>query len=868
MPIATITQAVRLSSRHPWLAILAFALLTIVSANYLIGHFAITTHSEKLISTTLAWRRQEIKLDQAFPQRADQIIAVIEAATPEAADEAAAALAAQLSSRLDVVRRVSRPDGGEFLERNGVLYMSVEEVRRAAADLIRAQPFLGTLAADPTLRGVMRVLSQATEGVRLGKSKFEDLAPALLGLSDALQRQARGEDPAFSWRRLFASDAPRPTELRRFVVLQPVLDFNDLQPGGKATAAIREAIARLGLTPAHGVNVRLTGPVALSDEEFGTIADGAALNGAVTGAVVLSLLWAALKQFRIVLAVLINLVVGLVLTGAVGLMMAGAFNLISVAFAVLFVGLGVDFGIQFSVRYRDERRSLLDFDKALLATARKIASPLLLAAASIAAAFYSFLPTAYRGLSELGLIAGTGMIVAFLTTVSLLPALLSALRPGPERAPIGWKALAPLDRFLERRRNWVVGMTLAATILCSPLLFWLRFDFNPLDLRARSAESVSTLIDLMRDPDMSPNTIEILESDLAQASKTAERLRALPEVKRAQTLESLIPDNQEEKLAIIDDARFFLENTLNPDRIETAPTHDETEAAIARTARDLSAAAGDLGVGGAIEARRLAGLLDALATGPQAKREDAERAFVTPLRTTLRQTKALLSAELVTAETLPPALKAEWISAQGEARIEVAPRGDGNDNDTLRRFVDAVRRVAPDATGTPVFITEAAATIVKAFLQAGVLSVASIALILFVGLRRLTDVALTLTPLLVAIVATLEICVAIGLQLNFANIIALPLLLGVGVAFKIYYVIAWRAGETDFLQSSLTRAVFFSACATATAFGSLWFSHHPGTSSMGKLMALSLLTTLSAAVLFQPALLATQREGGRHRPRD
>ena len=128
---------------------------------------------------------------------------------------------------------------------------------------------------------------------------------------------------------------------------------------------------------------------------------------------------------------------------------------------------------------------------------------------------------------------------------------------------------------------------------------------------------------------------------------------------------------------------------------------------------------------------------------------------------------------------------------------------------------------------------------------------------MFATLRRWTDVALTLVPLLVAMVVTLEICVVIGLQFNFANIIALQLLLGVGVAFKIYYVMAWRAGETNFLQSSLTRAIFFSACTTATAFGSLWLSHHPGTSSMGKLMALSLLTTLSAAVIFQPA---TQHE--------
>jgi predicted RND superfamily exporter protein len=190
----------------------------------------------------------------------------------------------------------------------------------------------------------------------------------------------------------------------------------------------------------------------------------------------------------------------------------------------------------------------------------------------------------------------------------------------------------------------------------------------------------------------------------------------------------------------------------------------------------------------------------------------------------------------------------------------VGPKGDGNDNATLSHFVAAVRGVEPDAAGKPIFMIEAAATMVKAFLQAAVLSVLLIALILFIALRRWIDVALTLVPLLIAIVVTLEICVVIGLRLNFANIIALPLLLGVGVAFKIYYIIAWRSGKTNFMQSSLTRAILFSACTTAIAFGSLWLSHHPGTSSMGKLMALSLLTTLAAAVIFQPALMATQRQ--------
>ena len=326
----------------------------------------------------------------------------------------------------------------------------------------------------------------------------------------------------------------------------------------------------------------------------------------------------------------------------------------------------------------------------------------------------------------------------------------------------------------------------------------------------------------------------------------------------ARTLESFVPKDQDAKLAILDDANFFLANPLNPESVAAKPTSDETVAALETAAGDLSGAAGTLDTPAAADARRLAALLSSLAKAPEERRAAAERVFVAPLLTTLQQVRDLLSAGPVTLDDLPPDLKSAWVSADGVARIEVAPSGDAEDNAVLTRFVDAVRALAPDAVGAPIFIIEAGKTVVKAFLQAAVFSLVSIALILYVALRRWTDVALTLVPLMVAIVLTLEICVAIDLKLNFANIIALPLLLGVGVAFKIYYVMAWRAGERHFLQSTLTRAVFFSACTTATAFGSLWLSHHPGTSSMGKLMALCLVTTLSAAVLFQPALLATQ----------
>jgi uncharacterized protein len=856
---AAITRLAGLSGHYAWPVILGFLLLALVSGNYFTRHFAITSDSNKLMSSSLPWRQQEVMLDLAFPQRIDRIVAVIDATTPEAADNAADALVQELASRSEVIRTVSRADGGEFFERNGILFRSLDEVRRDTADLISAQPFLGTLAADPTLRGIVRTLSQSLEGVRVGKAKLDDLRPALAAIADALDAQANGKSAGFSWRTLIGGRAAKPAELRHFVNIQPVLDFGDLQPGGKATAVIRDAASRLGLTPDKGVKVRLTGSVALSDEEFATIADGAALNSAVTLLLVVFVLWLALKKARLILAVFVNLVVGLVLTAAVGLSMVGALNPISVAFAVLFVGLGVDFGIQLSVRYRSERHACSDLDQALLATARGMAGPLQLAAAAIATAFYSFLPTAYVGLSELGLIAGTGIIIAFATTITLLPALLSVLKPPGEPKPIGYAALAPLDRFLDKQRNWIVGLTLGATILGLPLLTALRFDFNPLNLRAQDSESISTLLDLMNDPDTSPNTIEVLKSNLDQALPIAERLRQLPEVGRVLTLQSFVPEDQEAKLALIEDASFFFQNTLDPAQVDPAPTHAETRVAIEKLVPELKEAVRNLESPTVAQARRLANLLAALAQAPPAALDEAQHALVAPLETTLRQVRRLLTAEPVSIEALPPALKSNWMSADGRARVEVAPKGDGNDNAVLSQFVTAVRTIEPDAAGKPIFIIEAAATMVKAFLQAGALSVVAIALILFIALRRSIDVALTLVPLLVAIVVTLEICVLIGLQLNFANIIALPLLLGVGVAFKIYYIVAWRAGGTNFLQSSLTRAIFFSACTTGIAFGSLWLSHHPGTSSMGKLMALSLLTTLVAAVIFQPALMATQR---------
>jgi hopanoid biosynthesis associated RND transporter like protein HpnN len=326
------------------------------------------------------------------------------------------------------------------------------------------------------------------------------------------------------------------------------------------------------------------------------------------------------------------------------------------------------------------------------------------------------------------------------------------------------------------------------------------------------------------------------------------------------TLSSFIPEQQEGKLALLADAAMLLDPALNPSGVKPAPTDEQTVSAMLQTAGALAQAAGPQPQGvAAVDAARLAKALTILAGGDPAARERASTALIPGLVVTLGQLREALQAEAVTLEKLPADLARDWVAPDGRTRIEVYPKGDANDNATLQRFVAAVRQVAPDATGTTVGIQESSRTIVRAFLEAGLWALVSITLLLVITLRRVTDVLLTLAPLTLAGMVTLGTCVAIGLPLNFENIIALPLLFGIGVAFSIYFVMAWRAGAQDLLQSSLTRAVLFSALTTGTAFGSLWYSHHPGTASMGKLLALSLAFTLVASLIFLPALLKSVR---------
>jgi hopanoid biosynthesis associated RND transporter like protein HpnN len=854
--ISGISRLVGFACRRPRLVVLLTVLLSLAAAAYTAANFAIHTEMTALIPADVPWRVREQALDAAFAQQGDEIILVIDGRTPELAESAASRLAAALAPRRDLYARVERPAAGPFFQRNGLLFLSTAEVRATTAALIRAQPLLAPVASDPSLRGVLDSLATGANAVAAGEASPDLIAAPIAALADAAFAVEQGRPAYFSWRPLITGQASSAQDAQRFVALTPKLDYGQRDPGGAAIAAARSAATALGLDPAHGVRLRFTGEVVMDADQLATLREATGLIALGSFVVVLFILYLAVRSAKIMAAILATVAAGLALTAGFGLAVYGRFNLVSVAFLPLFIGLGIDFAIQYCVRFRAECRSEADPSRAMTLAAAHVGEGLILAAAAIGLGFFSFLPTRYQGVSELGLIAGVGMGVALVLALTFLPALLKLSGARSPAAEVGLPVLKSADQRLQSHRYVVLGVTgllCLAALLLTPRL---RFDFDPLSLREPGSESVSTFLELSRNPETAPDALNILSPNLAAARVTAQRLARLPQVAEVLSVDSLVPPDQGPKLALVRDANLLLDPSINPFDVAAPPNDADLAASLGRAAQALRALAEAPG-GASVrtQALRLAGLLETARSGPPDLRARLQAVVVAGLPAALDQVRDALSAEPVTLDSLPQNLRADWVAADGRARIEILPKAGHGDHKRIANFVRAVQAVAPEAVGDPIAIADTKQLILGAFAEAAVLSLVAIALLLAIALRSFRAVVLTLVPVLLSAVLTAGACVVLGQAINLESIIALPLLFGIGVSFNIYYSMAWRAGERALLRSSLTRAIVYSALTTGAAFGALSLSRHPGTASLGVLLLISLGWTLLTILLVQPVLL-------------
>ena len=825
------------------------ALLAMLAVAVSALRLGVTTDTDTLFAPTLPWKQREAALKQLFPAGSDLLVAVIDADIPEAADATAAELAAAMAADTVHFSRVRRPDASPYFDRNGLLFLDTPVLQTLLDQTIDAQPFLGQLAADPSARGLFAALSLLGLGVEQGQDLAAFAGP-LRGFHDALAAAAAGAPRPLSWQRLLAGPAAELGGPYRFVLAQPRQDFGALEPGAAATAALRALAARQEFVMAGQARVRLTGSVALADEEFATVAQGAVAG--LLGSLLLVVLWLvlAVRTWRLVVPIVLTLLLGLLLTTLFAAVTVTPLNLISVAFAILFVGIAVDFAIQFCVRLRDAQRDTA-LVPALGATAAQAGGQILVASGATAAGFLAFVPTDFVGVAELGLIAGAGMLIAFACTLLFLPACLVLFRPGGGTAEMGYRWAAPVDRALSRRARVVVAGFAIVAVAGAVSVPRLRFDSDPLHTKDPTTEAMRTLADLATNPLTSPYSADVLRPDLASAAALAAAAARLPTVAHAVTLSSFVPEDQAAKLVLLQDAASVLGPTLAARSAPAPVTAGDLRLAAQATLAQLARVAPRLPAGHPL--LPIVGDLRALAVAPDAVLLAMDRALVRFLPDQLSRLRTGLGAGLVTAADVPADIAEEWRTADGRVRVQITARSG---QDGLRPFVDDVLRVAPDAGGSAVTIVATADTIIEAFTRAALGAVAAITVLLACALRRVRDVALVLAPLMLSALMTALVAVLLPLPLNFANIIALPLLLGVGVSFNIYFVMNWRRGVSMHLSSPTARAVVFSALTTGTAFGSLALSQHPGTASMGALLLISLGCTLVASLVFVPSLLA------------
>ncbi len=855
---------VSLVQRHARLVITLECALTVALATFVLPHLGINMDHKQLMASDLPFRQAALAFARHFPPLDDSLLVVIDAQTPEQTREAAEKLAERLAADREKFSQVYVPGAGSFFQRHALLYRSPEELDDFADHLARLQPVLAELSRDPSIANLASLVRLGLERERAQGRGAEHWSAILDQIADATVRVFDEYPVSISWESLMLEESALDEGTRQVIIAEPVLDFDKLLVAERAIEAIHAAAQALSLVPERGVRVRLTGNPALNYEEMLGLAWDVGWCSIFSFLLVTAILSVAFRSVRLVVAATLTLIVGLVWTAAVAALAIGQLNVVSIAFGVLFIGLGIDFAIHLGMQYVDAERAGVSGPAALVAAVERTGSSLVICALTTMVGLYAFVPTPYRGVAELGLISGTGMIIILVQTLTFFPALLIAFGGEDKRARMQRASHLHLTppRVVSRHPGIVVLVSAAVGAVALALLSRAHFDINVVRMRDPGTESVQAFNDLLARSSTSPWSIDAVSRSLAEAERLSRRLRELDSVERALTLSDYVPQDQEEKLEILSAAAFMLELPAAPDGPEEPlpveeqvaalkDLHTELEASGQRDpATPLARAASRLRdeLGSFLE--RIEGQDDAVSA-----LADLENALLGNFPRQLDRLRQALRPTPITLASLPHQLSRRLLAADGHARVQIFPRHHLGDTGSLPRFVDAVRGVAPDATGIAVNLVEFGRATVAALQQALLAALVASALMILLLFQRLTETALVLIPVLLAAALTGGSTVLLGVPFNFANVVVLPLLLGTGVDSGIHLVHRSLSVRKGLLATTTARAVFYSALTTIVTFASLAFSGHRGIASLGLLLVCGMMLMLACNLLVLPAII-------------
>ena len=861
------------ASRARWVT-LAALVLAAASAAVAVRELRVQVDTVAMFRTDLPHLQRWFDFAERHPLLAEPLVVVVDAPAGRAA-EAAAALADAMRAERESFSQVHAPGAESFFQRHGLLYRSADDLAELGDRLAAAQPMLAALDRDPNLPGLFGLLDQALAW--RDRVPASELQPLLVGIGAEVDAATRPEPVGRSLADRVFGEASVDESERAVLLALPKAGRDGINPVRGAIDGIKALADELGLDAEAGYRVRITGDLALSADELQLLNENAVVTGIAAFVLVSLILMAGLRNLRLVCVLCLTLLTGLLWTAGFAALAVGRLNMISIAFAVMSIGLGIDFGIHLGVRYRELAERGRPGPSALRTAVGDTGSSLLLCALTTAVGFYAFLPTDFAGLAEFGLISGSGILLSLLATLVVFPALIVVVRPRfPLRRPRSSKLFASVVALPKRRPTAVLTGAACLTVVAVATLPGLRFSGNPLDLRVPDSESASAFRELLADDDDSTWNLQVIGRTPEQARRLAAELSALEVVARATTTSDLVPGDQEVKLGLLEDISLLLGPMTLERRGGDPATPAERVTALASFASDLECDGEthqrDYLVASACGLR--ASIQRLFHSLPDDASRDAvlarlERRLLDPIAQRLASLRRALEAEPVTLASLPDALIDLWQARDGTWRVEVVPAGSLDSDAELAAFVGAVRERAPDVTGMAVNVVEADRLVVESLRLAFTLAAVAIALILAALWRRPGDVLRALLPIAMSAFWILGAATWLGMPLNFANVIVLPLILGIGIDSGVHMVERHRrdGAGVDLLRSSTARAILLSSCTTLASFGSLAFSPHPGMASMGRLLVIGVAFTLLANLLVLPALLSRASARSAHAPR-
>lgn len=859
-----LSRLVLFSIRHKRLVIsssIVFAVFSLVMSFF---YLPINAEQEKLVSRESTFLQKQDILAAAFPQHRNTIIVVLEGEDPWTLSQKTQALAEQLRVRKDLFHDVLYPQGEDFFRQNGLLYLDEPQLEKFIESLAEAQPAIATLSQDPSLRGLWRLLEDGIGSKQGGKSGRESLNHIIRELNKALLAFEQKRPIHNVWGEAFPNWTPSQklvdsNKVLQMIVLNPVLNFSKLNPADDALEHLRRLEKTLALKQA-GIEMSLTGREPLTADELDSVIVNIEIAAAISTLAIIILLGAGIRSWRLIAIIMGVLFTGMSWTLGWAALSIGELNFISSAFAILFIGLCVDFSIHVALRYREEYRKTKNIEDAMTKTAEGAGSAVSLCALATAIGFLSFVPTEFTGLRDLGIIAGGSMFLALLASWTLLPALLclltdrDLLRAAATKPNILLRFSTKVYNRVEQRFRTISITAIVLGALAVPFALQMKFDYSALSIKDQSVESIVALKKLLNHGLFTDYTGTLLVESRKEAIEVSKQFEKLPSVYRVENHLAFVPKNQETKLELIEEARFLLGPALNSGEARAARNSDLTRA----TRNFLKALnAKNKKNGLTTEERTLAQNLSALLrTNPQSL-PALNQALMGDYPEQLAQLSLSLQATRFVFDDLPQHIKRESQTTDGNIKISIYPKEDLIDPAALTRFVKSLEAIHPEVGGRPAVEYEIGALISRSFQQALLIAFAMISLLLLLALKSVAKVLLVLVPIALTAFWTLAFCVWADIAFNFVNILTLPLLLGLGVANGIH--ILSRAEKqpslNEVMTSSTPVAIFLSNATTLASFGSMSVATHWGLQSMGIMLSVAMILMMVSALIVLPAII-------------